>query len=357
MAEAKGFTSGFDYLRLALSLGVLIWHSYVFTHDQASIENVLQGPAGLLIYLILPMFFALSGFLVASSLIRVQKLSIFLWLRFVRLFPALAVEVILSSLILGPLATTLDLRDYFSHPSFWSYFTNLVGIVQLQLPGVFANNPAAYIVNGSLWTVPYELECYIALGILCVVKLVKHPKMLGLLFILVILGKTFVNSYNGVAALPLDHLPGRQLIPLFICGIVIYLNRDFIPKNGPLAIIALVVGGAFIRNPSLYLLAMLPLAYATVHLGLLNPARNKIVLNGDYSYGIYLYAAPIQQAAYHFTDWGKTYAGNICIATCLTLSFAAFSWHAIEKPALKFKKLFIRSAASPSVRTAGVNGS
>lgn len=63
-------------------------------------------------------------------------------------------------------------------------------------------------------------------------------------------------------------------------------------------------------------------------------------MDGDYSYGIYLYAAPIQQAAWYFTDIGKTYLGNVALSLALVSIFATFSWHAIEKPMLRLKKLF-----------------
>ena len=340
MSEIKGFTSGFDYLRIILSFAVLIWHSYVFTHSGADIDTVLRGPAGWAIYLILPMFFALSGFLVASSLLRTNNLPIFLWLRFVRLFPALSVEVVLSALILGPLATTFALSEYFTDREFFRYFKNLFGIVQLRLPGVFGENPAAFIVNGSLWTVPYELECYIALSILFILTLTKKPRWLGSLFIVGLLGQTAAYLICGAPALRIDHLPGRQLILLFLSGLVIYLNRDIVPKNGLAALCSFLVGSLLIRDSQLYLLAVLPLAYATVHLGLTQPKRNKVILSGDYSYGVYLYAAPIQQAAYHFTDFGKTFLGNLLLAAVFATLFAIFSWHAIEKPALKLKNLF-----------------
>jgi peptidoglycan/LPS O-acetylase OafA/YrhL len=67
--------------------------------------------------------------------------------------------------------TTLPLTKYFSHPTFWSYFGNLIGWIHFLLPGVFENNPLNIAVNLSLWTVPYELECYIALMALALLGL------------------------------------------------------------------------------------------------------------------------------------------------------------------------------------------
>ena len=97
------------------------------------------------------MFFALSGFLVAGSMERTPKLSQFLTLRIIRLVPALAVEVLLCALILGPLVTNKPLWDYFAAPEFWAYFRNIVGDVHFTLPGVFEDNKLPRIVNASLW--------------------------------------------------------------------------------------------------------------------------------------------------------------------------------------------------------------
>jgi peptidoglycan/LPS O-acetylase OafA/YrhL len=110
--------------------------------------------------MILPMFFALSGFLVTGSLFRTRTLTEFIALRLLRLVPALAVEVTLSAVVLGALFTSLPIGQYFSDPAFWKYFLNIAGRIHYSLPGVFQDNPIP-IVNISLWTIPYELEWYL----------------------------------------------------------------------------------------------------------------------------------------------------------------------------------------------------
>jgi peptidoglycan/LPS O-acetylase OafA/YrhL len=171
MAE-RGNTSGFDYLRLLLAIGVLCIHSFSTSYGQPGkrfffycLGDRLTPPA------ILPMFFALSGFLVAASYFRTKSVGAFVMLRVLRIAPALAVEVFLCALVLGSMFTTLPLTKYFSHPTFWSYFGNLIGWIHFLLPGVFENNPLNIAVNLSLWTVPYELECYIALMALALLGL------------------------------------------------------------------------------------------------------------------------------------------------------------------------------------------
>jgi peptidoglycan/LPS O-acetylase OafA/YrhL len=95
----------------------------------------------------------------------------FLGLRAIRIFPALFVEVILSALILGPLVTTLPPQLYFSDPLFFNYLLNAIGDVHFLLPGVFADNPWPRVVNGQLWTIPYELYCYCAISIIALIGL------------------------------------------------------------------------------------------------------------------------------------------------------------------------------------------
>ena len=67
------------------------------------------------------------------------------------------------ALILGTLLTTLPLGEYFAHPMLHSYFLNIIGDIHYFLPGVFDQNPS-HRVNGQLWTIPFELECYIVLA-------------------------------------------------------------------------------------------------------------------------------------------------------------------------------------------------
>ena len=119
----------------------------------------------------LPMFFALSGFLVTASALRTRRLIPFLGLRVLRLLPALFVEVTLSAIILGAIFTQLPLSQYYASPMFWSYFLNIIGDIHFFLPEVFTNNNTD-IVNSNLWTLPWELQCYIVMSVMIVTGVV-----------------------------------------------------------------------------------------------------------------------------------------------------------------------------------------
>ena len=161
LTAANGRPPGFDYMRLGLAASIIILHS-VPTTDGTD-HDIFLTPLRPYIRAILPMFFALSGFLVAGSLERSKTMFGFLGLRVIRIFPALAVEVILSAFLIGAAVTTLPFASYFRDPLFLRYLLNIFGVVHFYLPGVFENNPNPRVVNGQLWTVPIELLCYVTL--------------------------------------------------------------------------------------------------------------------------------------------------------------------------------------------------
>jgi peptidoglycan/LPS O-acetylase OafA/YrhL len=202
---------------------------------------------------------------------------------------------------------------------------------------VFAANSYPNVVNGSLWTVPFELECYLALVILAAIRLVRP----GALVAMIIMGGFALITLSALKQVPdlkIDSaVPGRALILCFLAGVLIYSARNLIPYSGKMAVAGLVIGLAFLSVPTLYVFCAIPVAYATVWLGLQNVPKLPLVFTGDYSYGIYLYAFPIQQAV-ATTHTG--YLGALAIALAATACCAAFSWHVIERPALRLRKLF-----------------
>jgi peptidoglycan/LPS O-acetylase OafA/YrhL len=122
--------------------------------------------------MILPMFFALSGFLIAGSAQRL-KLKEFLLNRSMRIVPALAVDIFIAALVIGPSLTTNTLHSYVTDKKFAHYFLNIIGFIHYQLAGVFLSNPFPEAVNGSLWTVPFEIGCYVIMAGLIISGFVK----------------------------------------------------------------------------------------------------------------------------------------------------------------------------------------
>ena len=175
--------TGFDYLRLGLATAVLCSHSIDVSYGPTFATTFANGPIRPLIALMMPMFFALSGFLVAGSLDRCRTLISFVGLRVIRLAPALAFETTLAALILGPLLTSLPLSAYFSDSLLPRYLLNIVGEIQYLLPGLFERNPWPRTVNAQLWTLPFEMLCYIALTSLALFGLHRRRQALAVVVV------------------------------------------------------------------------------------------------------------------------------------------------------------------------------
>ena len=113
LEEARGRPTGFDYLRLTLAVGVIFWHSFVVSYGMLWVHGAMGGLAKPFVSIVLPSFFALSGFLVMASFDR-SNIIVFAGLRILRIGPALAVETIVSAVVIGALFTNEPLRAYFT---------------------------------------------------------------------------------------------------------------------------------------------------------------------------------------------------------------------------------------------------
>lgn len=344
--------TGFDYLRLVLAIGVAIVHS---RYNTTGIEgapllarlNLAEAAAGgnPLSTPILPMFFALSGFLVAGSLERSKTLLTFLGLRVIRIYPALAVEIVLSALLIGTAATCLPLATYFQDLRFWGYLLNTIGDIHYELPGVFENNPLPNIVNGQLWTVPYELLCYVALAGLVLCGAVQRKFLIPLSAAGLALAHLCDNQLPiGDFKFNAKHgFDGTLLIVCFLAGVTFYSFRNNIPWSYPLffgagmASIALIWFVPFGEHP-----AILTLTYVTVYFGLTNTKRIFLIKGADYSYGIYIYHfVIIQLFVYLVAPRSGWFTAIICVP--LSAFVAACSWHLVEKPAQQLRKPLARA--------------
>jgi peptidoglycan/LPS O-acetylase OafA/YrhL len=315
-------------------------------------------------YCVMPMFFALSGFLIAGSADRLS-LGNFLINRGLRIVPALAVEITISALIIGTLFTTLPLKEYFFDPVFWHYFTNIFGWIQYQLPGVFLDHPSQ-VINQSLWTVPFEVGGYILISVVIVLKLGKKPWLVLVfacaLLILPVLfqsaGMVGDNHKTNYALLNYALFSrGSLLFPSFLVGSVFYWFRYKMPFSSHIAIGCAIVGAtiALIGNKEWcdhYLLNLVSVpiqVYLTVFVGLSSIPRVPFYSRGDYSYGIYLYGYPLQQVILSLFPTMTFWLFHFLASLIFTTAAAVFSWHFIEKPILGLRKKFSFTARKTEI--------
>ena len=333
LALARNRPAGFDYMRIVLAATIIGLHSLNVTLGLGQALQV-QSTLRIGVAMILALFFALSGFLVTASLLRCKSLISFLGLRLLRIGPALAVETTLSAIIIGSLFTELPLAQYLADPKFHAYFLNIVGDIQYELPGVFLNNPLPNLVNCQLWTVPYELWCYVILALLAVTAIAFNRVAYLAFMVIAQIGLIGYDVYRW-DVVPIQLRP-HLLVFAFLAGVGFYLWRDKVPYNRTVCLFALVLCAAGMATGRGDALAPVPAAYVACYFGLMNPRRSWIVSSGDYSYGLYLYGFVIQQCVAAFAPLQHWYL-NLLVSLPLSFGVAMASWHLVEKHALRLR--------------------
>jgi peptidoglycan/LPS O-acetylase OafA/YrhL len=248
--------------------------------------------------------------------------------------------VVLCALILGPVLTTLPLREYFSDPLFARYFLNVLGIIQYELPGLFGGGP----VNLQLWTVPFELECYIALAILALFKIPQRR----LAFTLIVCALTVALTVENLIHTPWPlnfRAPGRMLVLSFLFGVTIYLWRDRLAAGPVVVLSAGVASWAALTSAETLFIASAPVAYFTVLVGIQNWRRVFVIKGADYSYGIYLYGFPIQMTIKELFPSANSWTFNVVASVPIAALFAYVSWTYLEARVVESKGAILAKVA------------
>ena len=135
-----------------------------------------------------------------------------------------------------------------------------------------------------------------------------------------------------------DKLP--RLVAYFLSGMTLFLFRDKIPFSYKLALLSALA----IVVLSFFHLSELAMPICGSYLILYFAYSPQVKLHnfakyGDFSYGLYIYAFPVQQLIIHVYKDGKglnPYTLAI-LSFFVTLALSALSWHLIEKPFLSLK--------------------
>jgi len=334
MQAAASRRNNFDAIRLAAALAVLWDHQHVLMGlpGPKAWHNSYGGLA-------VAVFFAISGYLVAKSWLNDPNLLRFAWRRALRIWPGLVVAVLLSVFVLGPIATQLPVADYLRHPQTWAYLKTLSLDVQFDLPGVFASN-LSHSVNGSLWTIPIEVKCYIALAVLGLLGLWRYSATS--LFVLAVLLAYFAHRYAPSVKPPHEWSYSLQYAVVFVIGMVFASFERFWlrqPWRAVLLVVPLLIALSWLQPVWRGQAPVWALGCAAIIIGTASwPVLRDVGRFGDCSYGAYIYAFPVQQSVLwllgpHFSNfWLAT-----GLSLVLTLLLAWASWHLIEQPALRLK--------------------
>jgi len=307
-------------------------------------------------------FFIISGFLVTGSLVSKQSVRVFIRSRVLRIYPGLIGATVTSVVLLGVFFTKSPLTHFLANQQTIKFLAKNITVVaglEWWLPGVFEQVPYKGVINGSLWTLPWELRMYAVLSVIWLIACIagKHRDRV---LKWTVVGIASVAAIGAIIAssgfIPSTTLALARVIPqadshafsyghlylrwplTFFSGAAFYVLRDHIVLSGSVfitfvaAILASTISHGFFMACYVLFLPYVVLYLAYIPSGWIRSFNNC----GDYSYGMYIYAFPVQQAIAATTP-GVHVLPMLLLSFVITLFFAGLSWNLIEKPALRLK--------------------
>lgn len=295
----------FDLMRLVAALLVVVSHTFPLA-GQAPFRIMGVEDLGALG---VSVFFVISGYLVSASYERDP--NTYLLKRILRIEPGLIASLVVTVALLA-FVTTASQAEYWPEAALYVLRNALLYPATYALPGVFGDVPYAGVVNGVLWTLRLEFTFYVVLLLIRArpALVIALAAICGVVFVTM----TFTHPHWADEKLTRVAFLGARNGLLFFAGAAFQLMRWKTPLwLGGVSVVAFPFLG--------------PLALPTAVLGLARPGK----LPADLSYGIYIYAFPIQQV---LAAYGHL---NVLTAVAAVLPFAAASWFLVEKPAMKLK--------------------
>lgn len=340
--------NNFDLLRLLAALGVFFAHGfYLYDKTGPAFFNNTHSLGSLSVYV----FFFISGHLTLQSWRRNPHLSAFAAKRALRIFPGLIVASAISVFVIGTLVTRLEPVEFLSSPSTWGQFANYASALATrhELPGVFEQLPFAHAVNGSLWTIKYEIVMYCLLALIGVAGLLSRW-WLSLLVTVCLYAALLPQPWSLTQGGPLDWKEFWPFAAIFFTGAAF----NYLPSMPLRWMIAPMLAGlalTFVKaHPALTQLGVLIWLPCTVWLLAFFRPLTRLQPRHDLSYGIYIYAFPVQQAITELSlSNGLSKLSCLAISLTLTLLLALWSWFAIERPSIHKARSIGRSPAANSM--------
>jgi peptidoglycan/LPS O-acetylase OafA/YrhL len=351
--------NAFGFLRLGLAVLVIFSHCFHlggFGMDRLSAFTEGRYAIG---SLSVAMFFVLSGFLICRSASASRSVPRFLWHRFLRIFPAYWVCLVVCGCVFAPLMAFAEFgapMRAFSAPwnSSQSFMMSNAGLFHPNglsiegilfirpnsIAGLLSHNPVPGLLNGSLWTLPFEVSCYLAVAALAAVGVLRRARfvVLGLFAGLWCLyAFDCVNPDGFERCFPYSGMKLLVMLCLFFsAGCLCFLYREKIPHSTAIFVVSLVVLGGSLPLRAFGLIAPIAMTYAFLWLAFVLPF-GRFDRKGDFSYGAYIYAFPAQQSmallGIHEEGFGLYFVSSLLLTSIL----AFLSYRLIEAPCLRLK--------------------
>ncbi|MEU6078422.1 acyltransferase [Micromonospora sp. NPDC047074] len=367
--------NAFGFLRLALAVGVLVAHAWPLGLGSPSIGASLTLGQTDLGTLSVQGFFVISGFLVAGSALRLSP-GRFAWHRALRVLPGLWVCLLVTAFVIAPAVHWYEhggLTGFWTHPEGplrYILVNSFASMEQYPISGLLADTPYGRLVagpsafDGSLWSLRYEFACYAVIGVLAATAVLHR----AFRFVVALTAGAYLLILNDLLTVPAwtDRPPQRgaigplPLVGSFAADWALYLGFLFLlgacarhhahrlPMNGTLALLATVVMVGSMRLGGFFAIGLPAFAYLVLYLAVTLPrALRRLGRDRDYSYGVYIYAFPVQQVVALLGGAAHGLPAYVALSLAGTLLLAVPSWHLVERPALSLRTWLTRSAPRP----------
>ena len=341
---APSHANNFTVLRIAAATLVLLSHCY----DVQRLDDIAYRSTGFRFGAIaVAAFFVISGFLVLKSFERRQDIAAFARARALRILPGLWAMLLVTTVVLGLFFSTLPASEFFDDMRTIKYLAcnMLVGPYCYTLPGVFESNPAGPHVNGQLWTLKFEVACYVLLALAGVLGLLQSNIRKTWVFaaMLCLYAVWLALTWNGPPSFMKASIAGEvtSFANFGLCFLIGMMYASWPIKvrfwhvAAIAAVFALLIGTPFAPAA----LAVL-IGAAVFWLAYLKPLF--AVEPPDLSYGLYIYGGPIQQGIISIVGAIDPLLFFLP-SLVLTAIPAWMSWHYVEKPALRLKDLRLQT--------------
>lgn len=327
-----------NLIRLVLALAVLVHHSWPLSgrpEEPAFAGDTLGGWA-------VAGFFVVSGYLITASRFS-HSLGEYLVHRVARIMPAFIVCLVVVAGFFAPLgylAAKGSLDGFFTTGTtpFNYVFSNLgLKMLRYDVAGTPAGVPYPGAWNGSLWSLYYEFYCYAVLAFLGIFAIIrKSPWPLTILFVASVIVHASVEDVAPFTQGNFDFDLLFRLLPFFLGGAVVLAWKDRIGIHwlpgaasaaAAVAITALVPGWGGAASAVF-------IAYATLWISTLLPSP-MLIRKNDVSYGVYIYAFPIQQLLAVHGVHERGLVVYMLVAAVLTVAAGIASWLLVERPVMR----------------------
>lgn len=349
-------------LRLILATLVLVSHTLKLHGGSDPLGRLTGGEVDLGTVAV-DGFFALSGYLIVGSYLNSPTTGRYLWRRALRILPGFWVCLLVTTFVLLPLAQLLEFGTLDGFPltgdrSALSYLTSNAALFirQFEVEGLFGGGT----VNGSLYTLFYEFLCYLGVAALGVVGLLRTrtwpliaiATATWLLVVVEVVSGAAMTSRSSTIDIAL------RFGLMFLAGAALHRLARHVPlgwAGGTIAalvllqatVLAILVGPDPLSKLVYLSIAPLAVAYLVLLAGA-SPRLHRIGARRDLSYGLYVYAWPVQALLLLLgaRDWPVLLYGVTSLTVALLIAWASWAW--IESPALHVKSWTPKALTQPS---------